>query len=151
MLRGRFAGAGEPAAPNREPVRRHRSLLSRAVTVISAAVLAMVVGAVLTLATARVTTVPAGFLAVGAVSSAAVWGIFTGRYGGRPGPPPRGTLTGLGALLAAGVLVAILLPVADRTVPAPAPPGAGPGPSPMAPTCPTVSCAPGRQRPPRSW
>lgn len=125
MLMRAFAGAGDPAAPNRGRVRSQRSRLRSAVTVISAAVLAMVVGAVFTIVTARVTTVPAGFLAAGAAASAAVWGVFTSRYGGRPGRPRRRTLTGVGVLLTAGVLVAILLPVADPTVPATAPPGAG--------------------------
>lgn len=60
MLSGGVASAGAPAAQNRGPVRRQRSLLRRAVTVVSAAVLTIAMGAVLTLATARATIVPAG-------------------------------------------------------------------------------------------
>lgn len=125
VLKGLFGGtAGDPSTPIREPA-RGRSLLNTGLTVMSAAGLAMVAGALMTLAAARVTTIPAGFLTIGATASAAVWGLFTWQYGGQPGRPGRGPLTGIGALLTAGVLIAILLPVADPTVAASTPPGAG--------------------------
>ena len=104
--------------------RRHGRLRSTA-KMLAGLVLAIVAGAAATVAAALLTSTPELFLAAGAAASAAVWAVLVWRYGGRPGRPRRLTLTAVGVLAAAGVLLSILLPVDDPQVHPAVPPGAG--------------------------
>lgn len=97
----------------------------RVLAVVVAVVVAVVAGGVVAVALALVTTTPAVFLTVGALASAVVWAVMVWRYGGRPGRPRRVTLTVIGAVVAAAVLVSVLLPVSDEIIAPARPPGAG--------------------------